>query len=275
LSATARALHVNHATVSRRIDAIEAALARTLFDRRADGYAPTTDGQAVIGRAEAMEIAALAVSDAVASSELPAGTVRITTVRSLADLIPAEAFGELSRRAPGITIELLTEMRVLSIARRDADIALRLGRPKDSELVGRKLAEIAYAYYASPKTVKRWARGETIPLIGYDAGSDHTAEFGWLARHFAGHPFSFRSNSSLAQAAAARGSLGVALLPRYVGNKCGGVRTLTFGPAMPNRELWLLTRRDLAVVPRIRLVADFLVRKFLALRSALAAGASD
>jgi DNA-binding transcriptional LysR family regulator len=50
LSATARALRVNHATVSRRIDSLESALGRTLFDRRADGYAPTLDGQAVIER---------------------------------------------------------------------------------------------------------------------------------------------------------------------------------------------------------------------------------
>ena len=275
LSATARALHVNHATVARRIDSIETALGRTLFDRRADGYAPTPDGQAVIERAAAMEIAALAVSDAVAAADGPSGIVRITTVRSLADLILAEAFGELRRTAPGIAIELLTEMRVLSIAQRDADIALRLGRPKDSELVGRKLAEIAYAYYASPKTIRRWAGGETIPLIGYDAGSDYTGEYHWLVQHFPAHPFSFRSNSGIAQAAAARGGLGIALLPRYLGNKSGGLRALAFGPVMPNRDLWLLTRRDVASVPRVRLVTDFLVRKFLALRSTLAAASPD
>jgi len=65
------------------------------------------------------------------------------------------------------------------------------------------------------------------------------------------------------------------LLPRYLGNKFGGLRILEFGPVMPNRELWLLTRRDLASVPRVRLVTDFLVRKFVALRTSLAATAPD
>lgn len=258
LSATARALRVNHATVSRRIDAVELALGRPLFDRRASGYQVTSDGAVVVEHAQAMEASALALSQGLETSDGPNGIVRVTLTRSLADLVVAEALGELHKLAPGITIELLTDMRVLSIAQREADIALRLGRPKDSELVGRRVGEVSYGYYASSRTIALWRKQQPTPLIGYDEDSSYAAEAAWLGQHFARHRVSFRSNSNLSQAAAARAGFGVALLPRYLGDGFKGIRPFDFGPVMPARELWLLLRRDLARRSHIRLVADFL-----------------
>jgi len=269
LSATARVLRVNHATVSRRIDAVEGALGRPLFDRRPDGYQTTADGNVVIEQAKVMEAAALALSDGLVAASGPTGIVRVTLTRSLADLIVAEALGDLHAAAPGITVELLTEMRVLSVAQREADIALRLGRPKDSELVGRKISEVSYGYYASRPTIARWRKGEPTPLIAYDGESSFTAEAAWLDRHFPRQPVSFRSNSNLSQAAAARAGFGVALLPRYLGDSFKGIHALEFGPPMPTRELWLLVRRDLARLDHIRKVFDFLAANFAANKTSI------
>src|SRR5262249_37197915 len=154
LSGAARSLKVNHATVSRRIASLEAALGRALFDRRRDGYLLNQNGQAVLAQAVEMERSALALPEAV-DVDSADGVVRLTTVRSLADHFLVARLGELRRQAPGISLEILTEIRVMSLARREADIALRLGRPKDSGLVGRKLVDVAYGFYAAPAVARR------------------------------------------------------------------------------------------------------------------------
>ena len=269
LSATARALRVNHATVSRRIESVEDALGHLLFDRRADGYVLTADGAAVVEKAMAMETAALAVKDALGHQAGPSGIVRITSTRSFADMILADALTDLHRTAPGLTIELATDVRNLSIAQRGADIALRFGSPKISELVGRKVGEYSFGYYAAAGFIEARPDDDKAPLVGWDADSSFAPEFQWMDEHFPNHPYSLRSNSNYAQAAAAASGLGVALLPNYLGRGFPGLSPVAFGPVPPNREIWLLTRPDLVAVPRVRIVIDYLVTRLAQLRGRL------
>ncbi|HLO78989.1 MAG TPA: LysR family transcriptional regulator, partial [Magnetospirillum sp.] len=149
LSATARALGVNHATVARRVAALESALGRVLFDRRADGYALTADGRAVADEAAPMEAAALAALHRLDRGTGLSGVVRVTTTRALADCFLAPRLGALAQAHPGIEVELVTGSRAFSLARREADVALRLGAPRDSELRGRKLASAAASFFAT------------------------------------------------------------------------------------------------------------------------------
>lgn len=255
LSGAARALRVNHATVARRIEALEAALRRVLFDRRADGYGLTPHGQAALETALAMEHSALGLTESGAYDGFE-GMVRVTTVRSLADLFLVDRLSGLSKQHPGIALEIVTDVRLMSLARREADIALRLGRPKDSGLVGRKLAEVHYAFYAAPEV----AVGSATPLITYDLDSDGIIEAVWMERRHSGRPVSFRSNSNGAQAAAARAGFGMVMLPRYMGDVDKKLRRADFGPAHPARELWLLSPRELTRVPRVRAVLEAITR---------------
>lgn len=270
LSATARALRVTHATVARRIEAAELSFGREFFAKRSDGYTLTKDGEAIVEKLMEMETAALGVGDALVASDRPAGIVRITTIRSFADFVLSEALSDLRLTAPDLTIEILTDMRVLSIAQRDADIALRLGTPKSSDLVGKKVGEVSYNYFAIPAVIETWTNGEPVPLIGYDESSSFTAEFKWLEQHHPNHVYSFRSNSNYAQASAAAGGLGVALLPTYLGRHFSHLSSLNFGPPMPNRDIWLLTRSDLTNVPRVRLTIDHLTTVLGQMRAKLA-----
>ena len=262
LSATARALRVNHATVARRVASLEAALGRILLDRRAEGYALTADGRAVFEEARAMEEAALGVLRRLDAGTSLEGLVRLTTTRSLADGFLVRRLGDLRQRHPGIDLEVVAELRVLSLSRREADLAIRLGRPKDSDLAGRRLGRVSYAFYASASRQARVAEGEAPALIGYDADSDFVPEAAWLAAQFPTARFGFRSNSQLAQAEAARAGLGVALLPRYLAAQDAGLVSVGLGPLPPARELWLLVRPDLTRVPRVRTVADHLAELF-------------
>ncbi len=269
LSATARALHVNHATVARRIDAVEESLGHLLFDRRPDGYALTLAGTRVAEKAEEMERSALAVSDLLASADLPTGIVRITATRSFADLIVTEALADIRQTAPGITIELTAETRVVSIAQRAADIALRLGRPQTSDLIGRKVCEYSFGYYAAPELLNAQTDISKLPLIGWDENTSFALEFQWMQAHLPNQTYSLRSNSNAVQAAAAAFGLGVALLPDYLARTQPGLAPIAFGPLPPNREISILTRPDLVDVPRVRIVMDHLVVKLGQLRSRL------
>jgi DNA-binding transcriptional LysR family regulator len=262
LSGAARALRVNHATVARRISSFESALGRPLFDRRPTGYVLTADGRAVLDEAAAMDRAALAVRHRLESGAEPAGLVRLTTIRSLADHFLIERLGPLHRRYGELDLEIISESRVMSLARSEADIALRLGQPRDSELAARRIGRIGFAFYAAPEYRKRMGGGRPPLLIGYDEDSEFVPEGLWLKRRFAAHRFVFRANSHISHAAAARAGLGIALLPRFLAARDPDLAEIAFGELPPPRDIWLLARPNLAKVPRVRVVADYLVELF-------------
>src|SRR5207248_2018355 len=125
LSATARALRVNHATVARRVTGLETRLGRALFERRADGYALTAEGKAVLEEASAMDEAALSVLGRLDAGTELSGLVRLTVGRVLAERFLIDRLRTFHERYPAIDLEVIGGSRVLSLARREADVALR------------------------------------------------------------------------------------------------------------------------------------------------------
>lgn len=269
LSAAARALRVNHATVSRRVAALEAASGRALFDRRRTGYVLTADGRAVLDEAAAMDRAALAVLQRLDAGTAPSGLVRLTTIRSLADHFLIDRLAALHRRHPELDLDIITEARVMSLARREADLALRLGQPSDSELRARRVGSLAFGFYAA-RGYRKSLGGRAPELVGYDDDSAFVPEGVWLKRRFSDHRFAFRANSHVSQAAAARAGFGVALLPRFLAARDAELVEFPMGELPPPREVWLLARPNLAQTPLIRGVADYLVALFRRERRLLA-----
>jgi DNA-binding transcriptional LysR family regulator len=262
LSETARKLHVNHATVARRITSLETRLGRTLFERRADGYPLTAEGKAVLDEARSMDEAALSVLSRLDAGTELSGIVRLTVGRVLAERFLIDRLKAFHDRYPAIDLEVIGGSRVVSLARREADIALRFGSLKDSDLVARRVGKIAFGLYASPAYRDRLKAGDTPAYVGFDEESDFIAEAAWLARRFGDRRFSFRTNSQTTQAAAARAGYGVALLPRYVAADDQGLVRVSLGERLPERDVWLLIRRNLTKVPRVRAVADYLIDVF-------------
>jgi len=269
LSAAARALKVSHATVARRVARLEAALQTPLFDRRAAGYAPTAQGRRVERLARGMEDAARASLDLAGPEAGLSGLVRLTMARSMADGFVVDRLGDFHRRHPGIDLEIVAESRVISLSRREADIALRFGRPKDSDLLARRLASVAFAFYAARGHARRLAADPAPAMIGFDEDSDFIADAAWLDREFPQARFVLRTNSQATQAAAARAGLGVAQLPRHVGANDRRLVPVALAKQPPDRELWMLLRKDVARLPRVRAVADYLVTVFRRDRRAL------
>ena len=270
LSATARDLRVTHATVARRVTSLEAVLGRPLFERRADGYSLTAEGSAFLSEAMVMEEAATAALRRRDASKELNGLVRLTAARALADSFLIDRLGGFHERYPDLDLELIGDNRVVSLARREADIALRLGSPKDSDLLARRLASIAFGLYASPAQCDKLDTASKGSFIGYDRDSDFIFEASWLTRQFPNGRFAFRTNSQMSQAAAARAGFGIALLPRYLAANDPGLVPVPFKEPFPERDVWLLTRRDLAKVPSIKAVSDYLVELFRRERRLLA-----
>jgi DNA-binding transcriptional LysR family regulator len=265
LSAAARALGVNHATVARRAKGLEDALGAPLFDRRPDGYALTAAGRGALDAAGAMAAAAdtLARLD---TGQGPAGVVRVAATRSMVDGFLIDRLEPFYRRYPRLDLELIADSRSHSLARREADIALRLARPDDGELMARRVARVGFGFYGTVDWRQRLAAGETACFIGFDESSAAIPEARWLARHFPDGRIALRCDNHTSQAAAAKRGYGVALLPHFLaaGEPLLVTVAVPVPPAgpPPGRELWLLTRNEPAPPPPQRVVVDFLAELF-------------
>lgn len=253
LSATARLLKVNHATVARRIAALESSLGLTLFERRARGYVPTPAAAPVLQAAEQIEAPLLRLArlgDASAGEKI-SGTVRITCTEGVASHSVAPLLAGLRQRWPGLQIELVVEHRSLSLARREADIAIRWARPKTGELYASKLGAVPYRLYRAPSA----AATDRNTVAAFDESLAEIPESLWLKS--SGLTQAIRSNSMIPLVAAARAGACAVLLPEYIGRQ---YPELVPEPGKPpvTRELWLVLHRDLRQTPRVRAVADLL-----------------
>lgn len=261
LSATARALGVNHATVARRVAAMEQALGEKLFERRPDGYALTPAGTRALEAADAMEKAARRLLRAQEERPL-GGLVRIAATPSLADLYLVPRLAALAQRHPAIDVEIVSERRLASLARREADIALRLGAPKDAEVIARRLATLAFGFYGTADWRGRIAAGAAPVFVGFDEANAHLPEAAFLARHFPRARLAVRANTQSTQAIAARAGHGIALLPRFIAAGEDALVSVPLAPLPPTRDLFLLTNRLSADDGAVRAVRDFLAELF-------------
>src|SRR5262249_4155400 len=152
LSRAARVLGVDHVTVGRRIAALEQQLGAKLLIRTPEGFSASAAGQAILTRCEAMEGAALDLERLAAGHDAQfTGSIRLSTTEVLAAQVIVPHLATLRERYPQLQVQLVTGVRSLDITRREADIAIRLARPTAPSLVCRKLGEVGFALYASPR----------------------------------------------------------------------------------------------------------------------------
>jgi len=268
LSGAARSLGVNHATVSRRIAALEAGVGAALFERRPSGYGLTARGEEMLEAASAMAEAAarLSVGSGDESRQVT-GLVRLSATPSIAEAFVIPRLGDLQAAHPGLDIELVADRRLVSLSRHEADLALRLGRPADSTLVGKKLASLGFGLYAAPGV----AAAATADIAGanfisFDDSGLGLPEAIWLREALPEARIAFRANGQMAQAAAARAGVGIAPLPHFLAGNDASLVRVPFPSAPPPRELWLLSRPNSDRIDRLRVVKEWLVTLFRAER---------
>ena len=258
LSAAARGLGVDHATVARRIRAIESETGLKLVDRRNRSYTLTDEGQRIAATAKPMEEAAFAVGRAVLAVKPGVqGEVAISAPPSLASALIAPQIVRLRQRHPGIVLKLIGEKRTVSLNRREADVALRLTRPSEPGLIARKIGSFGFSLYGAPAYLKETPR-QALAFIAYDGTMDDSPQQTWLTATAAGHDIVLRTNDLESQASAARSGVGLAVLPHFLGDADPKLARYAAAPTPVRRDLWLVIHRDLRRAPAVRAVMEFL-----------------
>jgi DNA-binding transcriptional LysR family regulator len=262
---------VNASTAGRRLGALEEALGVRLFDRTPDGVLPTQAAELLVGYAEQVEHAANGLGGAVSGFEaMPEGTVRLTATPAVAEDLIAPAIAQLRKRYPALVLEIDASIPYADLARREADIAIRLTRPSSGDLLSVKLAEVpsviaaARPLAASMGTLR--VLGEA-PWLAWEPSLGHLPDARWVSAHVPRSAIVMRTNSVGTLLRAAEHGAGMLLISagqararRLVEVKLS--RALRASPSpMPETSLWLVTHRALRRTPRIAAVWSFLVEE--------------
>lgn len=190
LAAAARQLAVDQTTVSRRLRVLEACMGTPLFERMKGLLTPTPAGRILLERGERMEQEMAAICHLATDSQaMVQGVIRITAVDALVSHYLARHLAELRGLYPDLSVELIASSKRLDLNRREADIAIRLARPLEGDLVVRCLGKLAYSIYGPPRPdcagcLDRCAVGGLRAFAGSGAGDALVGGKCWLpARH--------------------------------------------------------------------------------------------
>jgi DNA-binding transcriptional LysR family regulator len=261
LSGAARRLRVTHSTVFRRLGAIEKDLGVRLFERFRDGYSATAAGEAAAALASRFADDFLALERTLSGQDLrPSGVVRITTSDTICPILMRHA-PALRAAHPEILLEITVSNAMANLTRREADIAVRPIAEAPETLVGRRIADIAYAIYGSPSYLSGHRDGDpsNFQWVGLDDTLAMTAIARWMAENVPENQIGVRVDALPALRDAACAGIGTVLLPCYLGDEEPRLRRVAVADRpRAYSALWLLTHSDLRRTARIRAVMDFL-----------------
>jgi DNA-binding transcriptional LysR family regulator len=268
LAGAAARLGLDVSTVSRRLDRLEDELGGVhLFDRTREGTIATAAAEAILPAAEEMERGLAQFSNLVDAIETTAeGVVRLTAPPGVADAFVAPLLAKFHARFPRVVVELDASIGYADLTRRDADLALRVSRPKSGDLIAVKLVTIQACPLTSPEyaaELGKLAAWTDARWIGYATEHQGIATERWLAQHV-GSARVLRTSHFASQVSAASAGLGVMmasepfcrvrrLVPLAIARK--------LRPAwdeLPVESLWLVGHRALRTVPRVAALWDFL-----------------
>ena len=265
LAAAARLLGVDDTTVARRLAAAQEMIGRRLYQRLTDGTLQlTTSGQRAALHAERMEREVSALDVALAGADdVVSGTVRVTAVPIIVNHILVPAAQILLKRHSKLQLEFVADARDLSLTRREADLALRLARPRTggTKVTARRVGTVRYDVYASASCSVRDAK--MLPWITYDEAMAHLPQARWIAATAARSHQNIAAlhvNDAEALLEAVIAGLGRSLLPCVVADGDSRLRRIGAKQGSPvlSRELWLLTHSELRRLGRIEAVVKWI-----------------
>ncbi|SDF73005.1 MULTISPECIES: LysR family transcriptional regulator [unclassified Duganella] len=258
LGEAARTLGVSHPTVGRRIKALEDEAEQALFRRTKDGLVLTDTGDAVLALAESMENSGLAMERRLAGNhERLEGVLRISSAEWFAGYVLAPVLTELTRRHPAIVPEVIASYRLLDLSRREADVAFRIVPFTEPDIVQRRLMRMSYGLYGSAASALAMQKNPaSVGLILMNSAQSHFPDVAWMLEQFPMSPRVFSSTSRAVQAQMCVQGMGLAVLPRPLGDAISGLQCIeTFGQP-PGRDIWVGYHQDLRHMDRLRALLD-------------------
>lgn len=265
LSAAARKLSASQPTLGRHIGELEQALGVTLFRRGRHGYELTEAGSTLFERGKAVSEQASAFSLlALGSVEAIEGTVRIAASEVVAAYVLPEMTMRLGIEEPGIEVEIVASNQVENLLRRDADIAIRMVKPAQNELMARKVCDIALCACAAKSYLDR--RGRPLKpadlvdhdLVGFDRGDEIIRGFTQHGIPVTRSSFRFRADNQIVLWEAVRAGNGIGLGQEPLADRDPLIEKVLPDLPLPVLPVWLAMHRDVRTSVRIRRVVDFL-----------------
>ncbi|WP_372774435.1 LysR family transcriptional regulator [Pantoea sp. WEP] len=254
----ARRLGVSHPTVGRRIKVLEAQAHQALFRRTPDGLVLTDAGDTMLGLAESMENAALAMERRLAGNHPRLeGILRISCAEWFATAVLAPVLSELTQRHPAIVPEIIASYRLLNLSRRDADVAFRIVPFTEPDIVQRRLMSMPYALYGTLENARALQHDPaSVGLILMNTAQAHFPDVVWLLDQFPQSRRTFTSTSRAVQAQMCRRGMGVAVLPQPLGDATDGLQRIPTPQPPPSRDIWVGYHQDLRHMDRLRAMLD-------------------
>lgn len=277
LARAAHVLGVDATTMGRRLRRLEARLGASLFEQTREGQVLTEAGEALLVAVEGMARAASGIAEGGAGAGELAGTLRISVPEGFGGwFLPrhVERFAEANLR---LTLDLVANSGLLSLSKREADIAVTLSRPKAGPVIARKLSDYGLRVYASPAYLARHGRirrpadlGEGHRLVGYIPDLLYDPVLNYLGEIHPGLAATVRSSSINAQHRLIAAGAGIGVLPCFMGDADPGLT-----PLLPERRIvrsfWLVTHKDTHNLARVRAGKDWLAESVHINRDALLA----
>ncbi|MCM2292356.1 LysR family transcriptional regulator [Allorhizobium sp. BGMRC 0089] len=264
LSTAARQLRSSHPTVLRRIDRLEFALKVKLFERNPRGYVLTPIGHRFVETAEKVELEAARLQDEAADgSALQRGVVRLSAPEGFSNFFFSHHLTALAALHPAIALELVTIQQIMSLSRKEADLAVVLDPPKAGPYHHELLTQYQLSIYASEAYLLAHDMPETPEdllnhaFIGYIQDMIFAPGLDYLDDIHKRIRPAFQSSSIFAQLTATLNGLGVCVLPKFIAEQYPQLK-----PVLPDllldRHYWIVCHNDLLHVPRVRSVMQFL-----------------
>ncbi|MFC7049724.1 LysR family transcriptional regulator [Emcibacter nanhaiensis] len=278
LSAASRRLNMSQPTLSRKLVALEESLDSQLFQRLPKGLVLTEAGEKIITLVEQMEERALDVEKAVTGqNKRLEGTVRLTTTEFIGTYWMPELMTEFRDTYPGISVDLNIDMAPRDLLRREADVAVRLGYPRQPDLIARKIGALANFLAAHPAYIAKYGKPERLADIkdhlgiGLQESLMHHPEVWKIYRMFQPLNLVLTSNSMLANYEAINRGIGIGFLSNPAWEKYPDLVEIDLKDAEPLMlDVWLVTHADIQHNARIRALYDFLGDRLSARLKAMA-----
>ncbi|WP_299373362.1 LysR family transcriptional regulator [uncultured Tateyamaria sp.] len=263
LSAAARARQSSQPTLSRHIAQLETTLGARLFDRSRGGMALTRAGTELLEHAGQMADAAARMSMLGTATNL-GGTVRVTASQVVATFTLPPILAALRQAHPDISVELVASDSTENLLRREADIAVRMYRPTQNDVIARHVGDLPIGAYASHAYIARRGIPDTVEafrshdIIGYDCSTLIIEGMAKVGVHVTPDFFAFRCDDQVVSWQMVRAGCGIGFGQVPVGDNDPDVARILRDTPIASLPIWLTAHPELRSTPRIRRVYDWL-----------------
>ena len=265
-------LALSQSAVSRQISALEMDLNVPLFHRHARGLILTEQGEVLYRTAhDVFTKLGAAKTRLMDSKEKPSGELRITTTVGLGSVWLTPRIKEFTELYPQISVTLLLEDRELDLSMREADVAIRLRRPTQPDLIQRKLFVVHHHVYASTDYVKKYGIPKSIEdldkhkILTFGQAPGYLTTINWLET--AGRtednprPVALRVNNAYGLRRAVQASVGIASLADYIVASDNNLVQIDLPIELPEFDSYFVYPEELKETKRVTAFRDFIVSK--------------